>query len=199
MTSRAAHFQTIVVDPPWPYPEGFNGWGSRRPIPYPAMSIDEIASLPIRDVLAREGYVFLWTTNRWLGNAFGVLQTWGLAYRQTLTWCKPDVGGLGGMFGTNIEFVLVAQNIRPGTNAHGKRTQGKRVSTSWFTWPKGAHSEKPGDFYALVEQVSPGPYADVFARRVRPGWCCIGNEIDGRDVREALLTATSDIAPTRSP
>ncbi len=30
----------------------------------------------------------------------------------------------------------------------------------------------------MVERLSPGPYADLFARRQRSGWLCIGDEVE---------------------
>lgn len=45
-----------------------------------------------------------------------------------------------------------------------------RVNTRWWTWPRGEHSAKPEAFLDLVEQVSPGPYLELFARRNRLGW-----------------------------
>jgi len=44
--------------------------------------------------------------------------------------------------------------------------------------PRLAHSAKPDAFYDLVERVSPGPYAELFARRERPGWDVYGDEIE---------------------
>ena len=49
--------------------------------------------------------------------------------------------------------------------------------TSWFAWPRKRHSAKPEAFYDIVESMSPGPYLDVFARRLRMGWDCWGNEV----------------------
>lgn len=51
-----------------------------------------------------------------------------------------------------------------------------RHHSSWFQWPRGAHSQKPEAFLDLVEQVSPGPYLELFARRQRLGWDTWGNE-----------------------
>jgi N6-adenosine-specific RNA methylase IME4 len=50
--------------------------------------------------------------------------------------------------------------------------------SSWFQWPRRRHSEKPDEFFGLVEQISPGPYLELFARRRRPGWDAWGNEVD---------------------
>lgn len=173
-------YATIVVDPPWPYNEGWPAWrndGVRRVLPYEAMNLPEIADLNVGRLLESEGYLFLWTTSRYLEDAYILVRTWGCTARQVLTWCKPPRGeGPGGMFATTTEFVIVAQKIRPGTNAHGRRTNGKRIDTSWFQWPRRRHSEKPEEFYAMVEQVSPGPYLDMFARRPRLGWDVWGDE-----------------------
>jgi N6-adenosine-specific RNA methylase IME4 len=45
-----------------------------------------------------------------------------------------------------------------------------RVETTWWQWPRGAHSEKPPAFLDVIEQVSPGPYVELFARQPRLGW-----------------------------
>lgn len=171
-------YGTIVADPPWEYAEGWPGWGTRRPLPYAAMTLDEIMALPVGDWAAREGYLFLWTTNRYLEAAFRVARAWTFTPRQVLTWCKPPMGkGPGGMFATTTEFVLVAQRINPGTNAHGPRTRGERIPTSWFQWSRGRHSQKPAAFLDMVEAVSPGPYLELFARPPhRLGWDVWGAE-----------------------
>lgn len=47
---------------------------------------------------------------------------------------------------------------------------------TWFTAPRGRHSEKPELFMDLIEQMSPGPRLEMFARRQRLGWDTWGNE-----------------------
>lgn len=52
-----------------------------------------------------------------------------------------------------------------------------RARSRWFTWPVSkTHSRKPDAFFDLVEQVSPGPYCELFARRNRLGWATWGDE-----------------------
>jgi N6-adenosine-specific RNA methylase IME4 len=174
-------YRTIVADPPWPYEEGWPGWGLNREkrlaLPYPSMTIPEISALPVAQLAEPEGYLFLWTTSRHLEAAYGVVRAWSFTPRQVVTWCKPEHGeGPGGMFATTTEFVLVAQRIGPKSHARGQRTLGTRVPTSWFQWPRGKHSAKPEAFLDVVEQVSPGPYLELFARRNRLGWDTWGNE-----------------------
>jgi len=172
---RANKYRTIVADPPWPYPEGFGvglgtNKGQRRPLPYPSMAITEIAALPVLELAEDDAHLYLWTTNRYLRQAFGIIEDWGFRHSQTLVWAKVPRASFGA-YGSNVEFVLFA---RRGSLAHLRKTQ-----TSWFDWkrvPTGAHSRKPEAFLDIVESVSPGPYLELFARRNRLGWDTWGNE-----------------------
>lgn len=56
------------------------------------------------------------------------------------------------------------------------KVRNKSVRSVFFA-PAGAHSEKPEEFYQLVEQLAEGPYHELFARRRRPGWTCEGDEL----------------------
>lgn len=94
---------------------------------------------------------------------------------------------MGRPFTSSAEFVLFA---RRGV----LRTQGD-AGRQWWVWPRSAHSAKPEAFLDIVEQVSPGPYLEIFARRARFGWDYAGDgslgtvQIPGLrapdDVREA--------------
>lgn len=168
-------YRTIVVDPPWQYAEGWPGFADsrdkRRSLPYSAMTIEEIETLPVARLAAPEAYLFLWTTNRYLERAFSIVRRWTFTPRQTLVWCKPPRGkGPGGMFATTTEFVIVAQRIGEKSHARGRRTLGERLDTSWFTWPRQEHSRKPAGFMAMIETVSPEPRVELFARQPRLGW-----------------------------
>lgn len=43
---------------------------------------------------------------------------------------------------------------------------------------KREHSRKPDELYDIIEQCSPGPYLELFARHKREGWSQWGNEVD---------------------
>lgn len=172
-----SRYRTIVADPPWDHRDGWPGWGARTGLPYDAMGVEAIKALPVRDLIVAEGYVFLWTTNRYLEQAFDVVRAWTLSPKQTLTWCKKPRGkGPGGLFATTTEFVVVAQRVGPSGKSHKRNSTGERIDRSHFDWPRGAHSTKPEAFLDLVEQVSPGPYLEMFARRNRLGWDTWGDE-----------------------
>lgn len=171
-------FRTIVADPPWRY----GRWGipSNRPncaettyeLPYASMTVAEIKAMPVPDVAATNCEIYLWTTQRYLPEAFGVLSAWKARYCQILTWCKHPRGtGQGGMYFPTTEFLLLGRI--------GKAPTGKaRVdSTWWLAQRPNRHSEKPETFQDTIETVSDAPRLELFARRERAGWTCWGNEL----------------------
>jgi N6-adenosine-specific RNA methylase IME4 len=183
-------YATIVADPPWPYPEGWGrlpgGQGvkmavrrgelpqmkARKPLPYPSMPLPDIKALPVADLADPTGcHLYMWTTNRYLRDAFDVVEAWGFKVGQTLVWCKTPMGlGPGGTFAQSTEYILTARR--------GSLRSLRRVDSTWFNWPRmdRSHSRKPDAFLDLVESVSPGPYLELFARRQRLGWDTWGNE-----------------------
>lgn len=177
-------YRTIVADPPWdvkagPGHNGAEGWENNtstatRALPYPTMSVGEIAALEIP--AEANAHLYLWTINAYVEDAYGIARAWGFKPSTLIVWAKnPMGGGLGGAFGITTEYVLFA---RRGSLAHTGRVTG-----TWFNWKraydargKPKHSTKPPQFLDLVESVSPGPYLEMFARSNRLGWDAFGNE-----------------------
>ena len=179
-------YRTIVADPPWIYPGGFKqsvatsrterstpGTLMRREMPFQGMTLEEICALPVGDLADKAGCrCFLWTTNGFLRDAFDVLSAWGFQYGQTLVWHKLNPSPWPTSVAPNsAEFILVGSVGHPG---RGDTWPTAVISASV---PKG-HSRKPECFLDLIEQVSPGPYLELFARRSRLGWHVWGNEVD---------------------
>jgi N6-adenosine-specific RNA methylase IME4 len=174
-------FACIVADPPWQQttgPDIFNGSGERGhdALEYEKLSIEQICSLSdvvgrsVQDCAADDAHLYLWTINRYVEQSYAIARAWGFKPSSLLTWCKTPRGvGLGDTFRQTTEFILFA---RRGSLAHNQI-----IPTTWFQWPRGRHSEKPDDFYAMIESVTPGPRLDLFARRQRNGWRCWGNEV----------------------
>lgn len=166
-------YATIVADPPWQYAGGFPSqsrtpgkWAGEiqtKALPYSGMSLGEIRDLPVASLAAKDARLFLWTTNRYMEAAFGVLSAWGATYKQTLVWHKLD-GNMGGSVAPcSAEFLLVAVWGKPPVLAKASSAVIAHAQAK-------THSVKPDAFLDLVEQVSPGPYVELFCRRPRFGW-----------------------------
>lgn len=181
-------YRTIVADPPWQHPDSgartkstAGNWkgkwlGYESRVPYDRMTLDAIKALPVLDVAADNAHLYLWTTNRFLRDSYGVVEAWGFTPSTLLTWCKAPMGlGLGGAFAITTEFVIFARR--------GSLAPLRRCDSTWFPFKRPynengvpAHSRKPDGFLDVVEQVSPGPYLELFARRQRLGWDTWGDE-----------------------
>lgn len=176
-------YRTIVADPPWDVPFGTHrtpavsgGWADPKwdralvaDLQYPTLTIAEIAALPVGEWADDAAHLYCWTVNRFLEETYSIVRAWGFRPAQVLTWCKAPMGlGLGGAFAPTTEHILFARR--------GVLPPLQRVDTTWWNWKRGAHSAKPEAFLDMVEQVSPGPYLEMFARRQRLGWDTWGNE-----------------------
>jgi N6-adenosine-specific RNA methylase IME4 len=175
-TAKGAVYRTIVADPPWEYPDGCVALGpghgdlrARQPLPYSGMALDDICELPVHDLADADCRLFLWTTNRYLDDAFTVMRAWRFKYRQTLVWHKRDVNLRGSVAPNSAEFLLV------GTKGAPARV-GTLSASVIATTRTGRHSRKPEAWIDHIESVSPGPYVELFARRARFGWDYWGDE-----------------------
>ena len=160
-------FQTIVIDPAWDYSEeGDNdAFGRGRPL-YCTMSIEDIAALPIDKIADKDCHLYLWVTNRSLPKSFQLMEKWKFRYVTCLTWVKPHFG-LGNYFRGQTEHVLFGVKGNQPLKRHDVGT--------WFEAPRSkVHSEKPDEFYTLVESCSYAPYIDIFGRKERDGWVVWG-------------------------
>lgn len=182
-------YRTIVADPPWDY-KGANVGGKYNITKggikirkhhgvselYPSMSLDEICNLPIKDLADKNAHLYLWTTNAFMVAAHEVAEAWGFKVKTILTWGKVKADGktpsmkLGNHFRSSTEHCLFC--IR------GKlRTTRTPNRPTLYLSGREAHSVKPAWFYRIVEEQSPGPYLELFARRKRPGWSVWGNQV----------------------
>lgn len=177
-------FRTIVADPPWPY-TGEGAPGASAPtkggrmchsakLRYDTMSIPEICA--VRPPATDDAHLYLWTTNRFMDDAYDIARAWGFEPKTILTWTKTHQDD-----GTRVSM-KVGYYFRGATEhclfaVRGSlRTQKNNLPTGYL-WPRLPHSVKPDAFYDLVEQASPGPYLELFARRARLGdWHYAGNE-----------------------
>lgn len=180
-------YRTIVADPPWHY-DGFPtllGEGprsdgqrrkmhsERRPLPYPSMTVDEISALDIP--AAPTAHLFLWTTNRYLPDAFRVMEAWEFTYTQTLVWLKERHAPFVASVAPNhCEYLLVGR--RGDLRWAGSLPSNVIEIASSPNAKARAHSRKPEAFLDHIENISPGPYLEMFSRRARLGWDTWGDE-----------------------
>jgi len=192
---QAGQYKMVVADPPWHFRARtalqMTNWTSRRDAEkhYPVMGVDDIAALPVREIVAQDAHLLLWITGPLLieGKHLPIMKAWGFKPSSVaFTWVKLkrsiDVRqlrltatlesdlhvGLGLTTRKNAEFCLL-----------GRRGNAKRLSKSVreiILSPVREHSRKPPESYERAMQYGAGPYLEMFAREKRPGWDSWGNE-----------------------
>jgi N6-adenosine-specific RNA methylase IME4 len=167
-------YRTIVADPPWRFGSAATKADARKH--YETMALDDICALPIADFAEDDAHLWLWVLNGMVEEGYRVVREWGFSPLTLVTWCKPQPG-VGYYLRNNTEHCILASRGKPMVPEH-------KPTSTWFKWPRGAHSAKPDAFYDLVETVSPGPYVELFARRARFGWDYWGDQSLGTAAME---------------
>lgn len=178
-------FQTVVADPPWPYETSrtdkfaiprVRGQRSVEEMGYDTMSMEELRAIEIS--AADDAHLYLWTTNAFMVEAHDLARAWGFEPKTICTWVKVQPDGRPSMKtgyyfrGATEHFLFCVRG--------SLRLQVSEGLPTAYMWPRLPHSVKPDAFYDLVEHASPGPYAELFARRARFGWeYPIGNQALG--------------------
>jgi N6-adenosine-specific RNA methylase IME4 len=174
------HYGTILADPPWQFQNktGKVAPEHKRLARYTTLTLQQIKEIPVSVVAAKQSHLYLWVPNALLREGLEVLESWGFKYKTNIVWHKirkdggPDGRGVGFYFRNTTEMVLFGvrgklRTLRPG------RTQVNVIKTR-----KREHSRKPDELYDIIEQCSPGPYLELFARGQRKGWEQWGNEAE---------------------
>lgn len=196
LNSLTVKYGCIVADPPWQESGGGKiKRGADRH--YPLMRTEEIAALPVKEIVLPDAHLYLWITNNFLarGAHVQVAAGWGFRPVTVLTWKKLGRIGLGQYFrGTTEHVVFCVRGAPPykikedGFRAQGVTDFGEQEGVGritdhdlagWFFEEErpGAHSKKPTKIHEWAELVSHGPYLEMFARTFRAGWDAWGNEV----------------------
>lgn len=179
----------IMADNPW----SFDNWSSagEKKSPkakYKCMTTEEIMSLPVSHLAAKDCALWLWATNPMLDQAFSVLTAWGFTFKTAGHWAKmtaksferqgPKQNVIHGKqsFGPGYLFRCAGEPYLLGTI--GKPKQKSKSVRSVIIAPAREHSRKPDEAYEEAERLfGDVPKLDLFSREERPGWDCFGDEI----------------------
>lgn len=183
--------RVLVADPPWPSPPMHIRHGvmkgSPASPPYPVMKPAQIMSYPLPP-LADVAVLFLWRLSSMQELAIAVCHAWGFKVYGEVVWNKLTVKGndwfgMGTVVRGSHETCLIGIRYPPG---RWREARPAVALKDRFSAVVGPHSRKPEELQDMIEKLYPeGPWAELFARRRRPGWFCYGLEVDGADVAEA--------------
>jgi N6-adenosine-specific RNA methylase IME4 len=173
-------FAVIMIDPPWPYGTEYDKNTRRVASPYPEMKVypenseDGDPCLTKLDIPgADHSALWLWTTHKFLLDAFTLMNLWGYEYKLTIGWNKGKMG-IGQWLRCQMEFCLLGIKGKPDWHLTNQ--------IDYIEEPRREHSRKPNRIYKMAEELFPGPpddtfYLDYFSREKRAGWAQAGNEL----------------------
>ncbi len=192
-------FSTIIADCAWSFSDDLPGPKRGASTHYHTLDVSDLRNLRLPP-LEPNALLFFWKVAAMQQEALDVIRAWGFEAKSELVWvktttpCGPELGGYGrdakgraalpsgtpafGMGHTarmNHETCIIA--TRGKTSGLVQRHDIRSV----FFAPVGAHSAKPDAFYDIVEAMTEGPIAELFARKERGGrFTCFGDEIGSR-------------------
>lgn len=174
-------YRVIYADPPWEYndqrtADETSGRETGAAVAvYDTMPTPVICALhqggrSVQDLPAKDSALFLWATAPTLPDAMQVMAAWGFAYKAQYVWDK--VAGYNGHY-NDVQHELLLIGLRGDC-----QPESESLYTSVITVAREGHSQKPAEFYEIIETMYPtGPYLEMFARKPREGWDVWGNQL----------------------
>ena len=182
-------YNIIYADPPWRYNDTRSGAGFKNPNGaggaekhYPTMSLEEICSMPVKNIANDNCMLFLWSTSSLLDYGFEVMKHWGFTYKtmgfvwvkMTKDFSKP-YSGMGHYTNQNAEFCLLGLK--------GKYWRNARNVKQIIQKPRDKHSKKPIETRDRIINICGDlPRIELFARQAVEGWDSWGNEVENKEI-----------------
>jgi N6-adenosine-specific RNA methylase IME4 len=190
----------VLADPPWSYYGQQDKWGAAAKF-YLPMTDQKIAELPIGDLLADRGVLFLWATSPRLDFAVACIERWGLQFRGVaFVWVKTTADGrpIGAqgvrpsIVKPTCEFVLAGSRVGKGRPMPLADEAVAQVVLA----PRRGHSAKPSEVSERIERLyRQARRLELFARQRRQGWDAWGAEVEATKERDrGVLNHPTEIA-----
>jgi N6-adenosine-specific RNA methylase IME4 len=186
LAAAGKKFGVICPDFPWLF-EAYSGKGKQRSAErrYDTWPLERILAMAplIAQLAASDCALLLWTVWPEHPGALELIRACGFEYKSAgFVWVKtkPSATCIT-LDGDGLHWGM-GYNTRSNTEACLLGTRGSpwRLSADVHQVviaPAGEHSEKPDEVYRRIERLYGGPRLELFARKLRPGWLCWGNEL----------------------
>jgi N6-adenosine-specific RNA methylase IME4 len=173
-------YRIIYADPPWKY-HGLNqadeyGHAERH---YECLDDKQLCDYhpgdgnkTVKELTDDNAVLFMWVTSPLLERCFPIIRAWGFQYKASFVWDKVR-HNMGFYNSVRHELLLIA------TKGSCKPDIPKLVDSVQSIERSAKHSEKPQEFYAIIEAMyDHGRKLELFSRSAREGWDSEGDESD---------------------
>jgi N6-adenosine-specific RNA methylase IME4 len=185
-----AEYDLVLADPPWHY-YGSATKDAAAGKHYDLMTQDDLAQMPVRDLMSKSAALFMWATCPRLDYAIDLIRSWGLHYRGIAwVWIKTRKDGqvihgqgVPPTFTKPTTELVLAATTKPRGRAWPLQTS-KMAQVIFEGDPVYAprtrkHSQKPAVFHELIDELAgPDPKKlELFCRGLPyEGWSGWGNQ-----------------------
>jgi len=203
-------YGVIVADPPWSFGDRLTMSDVKRGSEsnYGVLDKRAITTLDVKGVAADNAVLGLWFPASLLSEAYCCMDAWGFEQKQIWVWVKTSVKepykseggpgenelgvsedlkmafGMGRLARGACEYLLVGVRGKVYNDLAVKNIR------NVFLAPNAKHSAKPEKVQEALELMFVKyDKLELFARRDRPGWICVGDECpstEGEDIRDSL-------------
>jgi len=201
--------RVLVADPPWNFSDTLHMSSTKRGASanYNTLTLEDLKSLPVKEIAENDAVLALWCPSSLLQEGLDVMKAWGFRQTQTHIWVKTKKVPLGnivkdilkGKFEFGLDSILSFGMGRLFRGTHelvligvrGKVYQylNNKSQRSVHFYPGTKHSTKPEALQDMLDLMFSGNKLEMFARRDRAGWICVGLECPstmGTDIRDSL-------------
>ena len=218
-------FDVIYADPAWTYDDAAHAGARGAGHKYSLMTDEDMQALPVATLAADDSVLLMWATFPKIQEALDLGRAWGFTYKTVaFTWVKQNRtwAALLDMFPrwdwhADESLVKAVKALTPQRWFMGMGRWTRSNAEVCLLFTRG----KPQRFSAGVNQVVDDPRlehsakplhvrdridelcgklrrVELFARNCAPGWTCLGDELDGRDLRDSIPALTSTSLKTRN-
>ena len=196
-------YNVICADPPWNFSDPLVMSGVKRGAisQYRTLNLNDIKNLDVSSIAEDDAVLILWVPSSMLQDGLDVMKSWGFAQKQTYIWVKikknlklPKIKYIneilaffmGRLFRQTHEIALI------GTKGKIYSKLQNRSQRSVVLDVNLKHSAKPEGLQDSLDIMFPSPHntkVELFARRSRPGWDCVGLECPDsldEDIRDSI-------------
>ena len=184
-------YSVIIADPAWGFNDALKSMKDNvkrsAQSQYVTMSLADIKAMPVSSVVEPSGTILaLWVPSTMLPDGLDVMTAWGFTFKTTVCWVKQSANkklgfGMGRLFRGTHEIALI------GTIGKVLKSLQNKSQRSAFLAQNEGHSCKPENLHVSLELMFPDAHKlELFSRRPREGWTCLGNAIDGKDITCAV-------------
>jgi N6-adenosine-specific RNA methylase IME4 len=165
-------YDIILADPPWEY-KSHDHIKKHIDEHYDTMTPVDLHNLDIKSIAKKDCVLYLWTTGPKMNEALELMNVWGFKYCTIAFVWDKQMHNMGFYSMSQVEYLLVGKR--------GKAPKRRKTNTyQFYSERRTKHSKKPEEFQSRIEEHwEPCEKIELFARRYRDDWDCIGNELNG--------------------